>query len=93
MNKNTITGVEYQNTNQDILEEARKTMGYESNEWCTFLQAKELGKQVRKGQHGVRLARVVPYTKREEGKLVDKKGVKYFTVFNIAQLEDVNKVA
>ena len=59
-------------------------------EWATFIQWREAGYIVKKGEHGTRLGRVLEYsTKNKEGKLEEKRGLKTFVVFNREQVEVV----
>jgi len=53
MNSNKLTGKPYNGKNQAELENARINNEYKSEEWVTFLQAKELGLKIKKGSKGV----------------------------------------
>ena len=87
--KNAKTQQEYTATNSSSLEESLVLNGFESDEWATFLQWKELGFNVKKGEKSTQLCRVV-YKKeisKTTGKEVKKKLLKRFNVFNRDQVE------
>ena len=65
--------------------------GYEDPNFLTYKQAQEVGRQVRKGEKGIGLMRVVTIKKRDKktGELKMAKVPKYFTVFNIIQTDEV----
>ncbi len=87
--KNAKTQQEYTATNTSSLEESLVLNGFDSNEWATFLQWKELGFNVKKGEKSTPLCRVV-YKKeisKTTGKEVKKKLLKRFNVFNRDQVE------
>lgn len=81
----------YAGENQTALQEIANKNGFDSNEWLTFLQAKESGLKVKTGSKGVRLVKLI------DDVVVDKKtgigrskfGIRRFTVFNINQCEKV----
>ncbi len=83
---NTVTKSQYTASNLESLESIQRIKGYASSEWCTFVQARNEGKRVRKGEHGVKLWRVIEVIDNQ-GKL--KKTIIHFTVFNTEQLETV----
>ena len=64
--------------------------GYDDPHFLTYRQAQELGRQVRKGEKGIGLMRVVTIKKRDKktGELKMAKVPKYFTVFNITQTDE-----
>lgn len=64
--------------------------GYDDPNFLTYRQAQELGRQVRKGEKGIGLMRVVTIKKRDKktGELKMAKVPKYFTVFNITQTDE-----
>jgi len=85
MQINHITKKEYTKGNANMLADVQLEKGYAKSEWITFLQAREIGKQVIKGSKGVRLCRVFSTDKTTStGKA--KKAVKNFSVFNIEQV-------
>lgn len=85
---NKITGTVYQGMNQSELLEVKKKEKYKSNEWITFVQARELGKKLvnAKGK-GVGLRRFSTQIEEEEE---GKKYVNYFYVFNCDLLADID---
>ncbi len=84
MPTNKKTGQVYTRQNSAILEQIKAQKGYLSNEWLTFLQGKELGLSVKKGEKGTRLVRVFD-TDNSDTAGKAKKAVKSFVVFNIEQ--------
>lgn len=50
---NHITKLSYQGRNQAELSSVAKKNGYKSNEWLTFLQARDKGLKIKKGEHGM----------------------------------------
>ena len=86
---NKVTGLIYQGENQVALQAAKDTKGYNSDEWCTYLQAKELNLKVKKGEHGTHLRRVIEYEKKtKQGGVKTEQGLTHFVVFNAEQLEE-----
>lgn len=88
---NPLNGVIYTNSNHDALTIAQSARGYVDPEWATLRLWNEYGFTVRKGEHGVSLKRVVKGTKtkkEKDGKETEKGawGIKFFTVFNRAQV-------
>lgn len=78
----------YTGANHITLLSVGSQKGFKSNKWMTFVQAKEMGYKVSKGEKGIKIVRFLE--KKEEnkkGKLEKKTGVRYFTVFNIEQCE------
>lgn len=84
MQTNYKTQTEYKGSNSSILQAIQIKKEYKSCKWMTFLQAKEMGYRVRKGEHGVRIMRFVD--EKETGKK-DKVAVRFYTVFNLEQIE------
>lgn len=82
MQINHVTKIEYAGGNNDTLNHTQRTAGYKTNQWLTFLQARDLGLTIKKGSKGIRLMRVC-----EDKKNKSKKFVKSFTVFNIDQTQ------
>ena len=58
-NRNYLTTVGYTSANEAKLEEVRISQGYKSDEWLTFLQAKDCGGDVLKGEKGVKLTKII----------------------------------
>ena len=63
-------------------------LGFNSDEWLTFVQANTVGRKVRKGSKATHLTRVVEYGRtNKQGKVEKKVGIKGFAVFNLDQTE------
>ncbi len=82
---NAITQEAYSGKNQTIL--AMHAGGYPSAEYVTFKQALTIGRCVRKGEHGVRIVKIVESTTQLDGQGKLRKGPRGYTVFNIAQTD------
>ena len=52
---NPVSGTRYQGLNSIVLRAEATERGYSDPRWVTYKQAKEIGAQVRKGQHGTRI--------------------------------------
>jgi antirestriction protein ArdC len=87
-------GIPYQGINVIVLWMAAVTNGYASPHWLTFRQAKELGGNVLKGEHG----ELVVYADRIIRRETDDKGdetehaipfLKGYTVFNADQCDNL----
>jgi len=83
--RNLITGKEYQGINTFILLSAR----YQSPYWLTFKQATAKGGTVRKGEKGfpVIFWKIDKQTDEETGKEKTIPLLRYYTVFNVAQID------
>lgn len=90
MPKNKKTNIAYKGNNLDILEQVKTNKGYLSNEWVTFLQAKEMGLKIKKGEKGTMLVRVFDTDKTDTAGET-KKAIKRFFVFNVEQCQLINK--
>lgn len=90
MPHNHFTKVFYQGRNVNTLLHAAITKGYTAHEWATFLQWKQAGYRVRKGEKGT-FGVTFGETKKtnKAGKVVASSYAKGFTLFNIAQVEKV----
>jgi len=91
---NHATKQEYQGGNVVELEAFRVQRSFESREWMTYRQALSVGRQVRKGEHGCRIVKVVEVEEREDGKHHATKKARHYTVFNLEQtdlIEDVTR--
>lgn len=84
---NAVTMKSYSGTNAFIL----GSSSFADNRFMTFLQAKTLGRKVRKGEQGITIRRVVIVREldRATAKMKPKKTLKFFTVFNWDQTETV----
>jgi antirestriction protein ArdC len=67
--------------------------GYEHNVWLTYKQAKQLGGNVSKGEHGVPVIFFKMLDREKDGKEVQIPCARYYTVFNAAQCEGLTIVA
>lgn len=90
MNKNFITKHVYQGGNQDTLEAIKRQSGFKSQDWLTFLQAKQSGLKIKRGSKGTRIMAVTDEEYAVEGTNNQiSKLVKYYTVFNLDQTEKI----
>ena len=64
--------------------------GFEDPRFLTFRQARQIGRSVCKGEHGVTIKRVVLVEEfnSHTNKVEKKKTLKHFTVFNFSQTEE-----
>ena len=85
-NRNYFTTVGYTSANESKLEEVRISQGYKSDEWLTFLQAKDCGGDVLKGEKGVKLTKII-FDKDDPKVIV---GYKKFVVFNSEQCKNLD---
>jgi antirestriction protein ArdC len=85
MQKNKITGLEYNGKNVLALLQAKELNGFNSDEWLTFLQAKQNGLKVKKGSKGTKILKVID----DKDELSRKFTVRTYTVFNFEQVETV----
>ena len=85
--RNFSTGKPYHGINVFLLGSLRYTSPY----FLTFLQAKELGGHVRKGEKGSLVIKYGTYTKEVEGAASEeqRKYLKGYTVFHASQIEDI----
>jgi len=87
---NYFTQLPYQGRNINELLRSAMTKGYKQHAWGTFLQWKQAGYKVRKGEkgtHGVTFGETTKTNKA--GKVVASSYAKAFVVFNIEQVEKV----
>lgn len=87
-------GVPYRGMNVLWLWRAADLAGYRSNYWFTYLQARELGGQVRKGETGSLVVYANLYTKTEDDddREPEEKRIpflKAYSVFNADQIENL----
>ncbi len=83
---NKITGKVYEGRNQAELLTAKEKNGYQSNEWLTFLQARELGLKIKKGSKAVGIFKgfTKTETKDKDGKIkVGSAPLGFAKVFNM----------
>ena len=85
--RNFVSGKPYHGINVFLLGSLRYTSPY----FLTFLQAKELGGHVRKGEKGFLVIKYGTYTKEVEGKETEeqRKYLKGYTVFHASQIEGI----
>jgi len=85
--RNFTSGKRYNGINVFLLGSLRYTSPY----FLTFLQAKELGGYVRKGEKGFLVIKYGTYTKECEGQATEeqRKYLKGYTVFHASQIEGV----
>lgn len=89
---NKISGKVYKGNNQICLLKEKEDKKYESNEWVTFLQAKELNLKVKKGSKGIAIFKGFGSfdRKTKSGKIVNEsRPLGFARVFNIDQTEKV----
>lgn len=97
MPKNAATGRRYSGINVLILWDAVIGRGFPSQSWLTFRQALACGGNVRKGEHGVTVVYADRFVPNDERKRARETGdaaqtipfLKRFTVFNVAQCENL----
>ncbi|NTW87742.1 MAG: DUF1738 domain-containing protein [Desulfobulbaceae bacterium] len=85
--RNLITGKQYRGINVFIL----SCTGFSSPWWLSFKQAKEKGGMVRKGEKGRQIVFWKPFLTQDTETGKDKKVfmLRYYTVFNLDQIEGV----
>jgi len=84
------TGKAYRGINSLILEVIAMSEGYELPLWGTYKQAQALGGNVRKGEKGSPVVLWKPMEKeKEDGSKESFMMMRYFTVFNVAQMEGI----
>jgi len=87
--RNFSTGREYQGINVFLLGSLRCTSPF----FLTFIQAKELGGHVRKGEKGSLVVKYGTYNKEEEGSTAEegetRRFLKAYTVFHASQIEGI----
>jgi antirestriction protein ArdC len=91
---NAISRLVYEGHNQAYLQSAKAKAGYKSDEWLTFLQARELKLKVIKGSKSMTIFRGFSKveTKTRDGQLrVDSVPLGFAYVFNIEQTEKIEK--
>lgn len=88
--QNISTKNTYQNSNLEALEEVATELGFESRIWGTFLQWKNIGRTVKKGEKGTQI--IKPVEKKivnQHGKEIEKMIVRRYTIFNLEQTKEI----
>jgi antirestriction protein ArdC len=84
------TGRNYRGINNLILHMVQIADGYDLPLWGTYKQAQALGGSVRKGEKGTPIVLWKPIEKdKEDGSTESFMMMRYFTVFNVAQMDEV----
>lgn len=87
---NISTKNTYQNTNLETLEETAQALGFESRIWGTYLQWKNEGRTVKKGEKGTKIIKLVKkQIVNQFGKDIEKKIVRRYTIFNFEQTKEL----
>jgi len=90
MPRNAITGRAYSGVNVLLLWGAAHDRAYCAPLWLTYKQAQEVGGNVKKGEKGVNVIFVSTVEKtNDEGKIEKFPFLKSFTMFNVAQCENL----
>lgn len=85
--RNLISGADYRGINYLILFIENRT----DPRWCTFLQAKELGGSVRKGEKGTGIVKYGTAVKsREENGETVVSGYRYLTAYTVFNFEQID---
>ena len=92
MSKNAKTGAEYRGENAEVLMRMELAAKYKHGTWATYKQWQELGFQVRKGEKGIGLKFFTRDERGENGDVEKKGGLRFFRVFNIAQVDKIETV-
>lgn len=93
--KNRVSQKEYCGINAFMTALFTDLKGYDSNEWVTFKQAKDLGGSVRKGEKGLPCF-FFNFKERkndETGKTENIPIARYYTIFNLSQCEGIDYAA
>lgn len=80
-------GEKYQGVNVLMLWATAMMQGYQSARWMTFKQALDLGGCVKKGAKSTKSVYYGTYEKEVDGEAETVRVVKYFSVFNVDQIE------
>jgi len=96
MPRNLSSQRDYRGINTLLLWLQQNDKGYAAGDWLSFKQAKDLGGNVKKGERGCRIVFFKKLDKEEENKQGKTEVrqilmAKYSTVFNVAQIENLNK--
>jgi len=91
---NYTTGKPYSNGNSILLLQAERS----TNQWGTYRQFATAGFQVRKGEKGTRIQRVIEKRTKDGARILNKDGtaqryLKTFVVFNLDQVDRIEEQA
>lgn len=88
---NAATGRRYSGVNVLLLWGAAIDKGYTVGKWLTYLQARGLGGQVRKGEHAEHIVFASHVEKHDaDGELEQRyRLLKFYAVFNVAQMDSL----
>ncbi len=91
MPRNAVTGRAYNGVNVPLLWMTAQERGYSAPRWLTFKQAIDAGGNVRRGEKGTTVVFVSAIEKvnEETGRAERVPFLKAFTVFNVAQCENL----
>lgn len=93
-NFNIVTNKIYEGQNQLELNAYVKKNSYKSKKWGTFLQWRDLGKRIKKGEHGVHIFKGFGEFdgKNKEGKrITETRPLGFANIFNEDQVENIKK--
>lgn len=93
---NHITRKPYKGRNLMVLQLASANSGFKSNEWITFLQARNNGLAIKKGARGVSIMLVTQGNKKKTDDKEENISIRYAgkaTVFNLDQTQPVETTA
>jgi len=90
--ENAVTGHQYNGINTLILWLMGGELGFSSNRWCTYKQAREAKGFVRKGEKSIPVVFYKPLTKGIENDLgeVEEKTIPMMRVFNVFNLDQID---
>jgi antirestriction protein ArdC len=86
---NPTTGRDFTRGNAVRLLEAADAAGYTSGQWATFVQWKNAGRMVRKGQHGTKCSLPKVEKDVDGNEIATGVIIRSFTVFALEQTEEV----
>ena len=90
MPRNAVSGRAYSGANVMLLWMTAQEKSYTDSKWLTYKQATELGGNVRKGEKGTTIVYVSAMEKQgDDGKINRIPFLKAFTVFNVAQCDNL----
>lgn len=89
--RNIVSGKAYRGINWFLLSATAMSAGYSSPYWMTYKQAAERGGNVRKGEKSTRIVfwKQLKVTDKETGKPTTIPMLRYYSVFNLDQTENV----